>query len=375
MSPSPNTSRRAFTLIELLVVIAILAILIGLLVPAVQRVREAASRAQCQNNMKQIALAMHSFHDNYKTMPSYFGMFPPRNVTGATFNTTPYDRPYGGWMIYLLPFLEQQAFYQNLVQDIQSSGFNTTQYAGGTVPPGTQTINVTINGVTYTYTTGNSLTGATGTPYGIWKSQYQTQVFPFARCPSDGSAASNGLVSGWAPTNYLANWNALSGSNGDGTTTYGAWDPRGLGYFSPPCRFTSVTDGLSNTIMLAEAYASCDGLSRIALYNAGYHNLGITPGLSNATVTGTGGLLPPGLYNYPYGLPNTFLFQVRPSLQSSPCPAGQVCCERWLAQTPHQAMNVALMDGSVCSVSGSVSQDTWTRLLLPRDGKPVGTDW
>ena len=66
-----------------------------------------------------------------------------------------------------------------------------------------------------------------------------------------------------------------------------------------------------------------DGLSRIALYNAGYHNFGITPGLGNATVTGTGGLLPPGAYNYPYGLPNAFPFQVQPSTRAHPCPAGR----------------------------------------------------
>jgi prepilin-type N-terminal cleavage/methylation domain-containing protein len=375
MSQCPRVSRRAFTLIELLVVIAIVAILIGLLLPAVQRVRESANRLQCQNNMKQVALAVHNFHDSYKSMPCYFGVYPPVNATAATFNTPPYNRPYGGWLIFLLPFLEQQPFYQDLVQDIQTSGFNTTQYSGGTGSTGTTTVTVTINGVSYTYTTSTGGTSGTGTPYGIWKAPYRTQVFPFARCPSDPSAVPNALVSGWAPTNYLANWNALSGSSGDGTANYGAWDTRGWGYFSPPRAFNSITDGLSNTILLAEGYASCDSLSRIALYTAGYHNFGITPGLGSATVTGAGGLLPEGFYNYPNGLPNTFLFQVQPSVAPHPCPPGQVCCERWLAQTPHQVMNVALVDGSVHSVAGSVSQGTWTLLMLPRDGKPLSIDW
>src|SRR3954469_18569711 len=104
MTPS---RRPAFTLIELLVVIAIIAVLIGLLLPAIQKVREAASRAKCQNNLKQIGLAFHNYHATY-------GFFPPGFTSRAEVLDGPGLGPGWGWAAHLLPYVEQEPLYRQI---------------------------------------------------------------------------------------------------------------------------------------------------------------------------------------------------------------------------------------------------------------------
>src|SRR5437879_6931192 len=99
--------RQAFTLIELLVVIAIIAVLVGLLLPAVQKVREAANRMKCKNNLKQIGLAFHHFH-------SFRGSFPPGFTSQADSVDGPSLGPGWGWGAYLLQYLDQENVYRQI---------------------------------------------------------------------------------------------------------------------------------------------------------------------------------------------------------------------------------------------------------------------
>jgi prepilin-type N-terminal cleavage/methylation domain-containing protein len=126
--------RPGFTLIELLVVIAIIAVLVGMLLSAVQKVREAANRSKCQNNLKQLGVAVHNFQGTHGCLPTYHGIFPA--VNGSTAQSANTKAVHGGWFLHLLPFVEQDALYQKIAGDVSrfgNTGSQVTMPATGTL--------------------------------------------------------------------------------------------------------------------------------------------------------------------------------------------------------------------------------------------------
>ena len=160
--PRPRPKRTAFTLIELLVVIAIIAILIGLLLPAVQKVREAAARVKCQNNLKQFGLALHNYHDTNNKLCSASSKPGVAAIFDSNFTDTSggWGDSRGTWLVYTLPQMEQTPLVSQLG-------------AGGIDAP---------------FAVANS------TPL------FQGSKLPYGRCPSDDSPTSDGQQS----TNYAA---------------------------------------------------------------------------------------------------------------------------------------------------------------------------
>ena len=212
--------RLAFTLIELLVVIAIIAILIGLLIPAVQKVREAAQRAKCQSNLKQIGIAMHGYHDAN-------GVLPPQIANNANKCCN------GTWQMAILPYVEQANLwnaYQNWANVVNLS----------MTPPSTST--------TPTYEQQANL-------------QVTSIRLDLFTCPSDfPNAAKSGTYNGTkyniTQHNYLVNVGNIDYAQGhDGALPD---QPAGLKFMGAPFsrttqfRLTDITDGTSSTLMVAE---------------------------------------------------------------------------------------------------------------------------
>jgi prepilin-type N-terminal cleavage/methylation domain-containing protein len=247
-------NRCAFTLIELLVVIAIIAILIGLLLPAVQKVREAANRAKCQNHLKQLGIAAHAYHDaNQKLPPAVQVWNPPAppGPTGASSTNnacSSYRVPGFGpnWAVFLLPWIEQD----NLQRTIDINSFWSS---GGT----NQT----------------------------WRNIRSARI-PVMICPSDTSHDVPFSLNGgnWARGNYAANagpgwlnWTIDGKSNNGGSSSFMTDNAGGLFGINWGARIpANLTDGTSHTIMFNEIRVGLNHADRRGVWAMGLAGASVT---------------------------------------------------------------------------------------------------
>jgi prepilin-type N-terminal cleavage/methylation domain-containing protein len=317
----PGGRRSGFTLVELLVVIAIIAVLIALLLPAVQKVREAAFRVRCENNLHQIGLATHNCHETYQYLPPMcapnwnVALGPPLGANLA------YPSAVGPTVFFwLLPYVEEDNLFNAAKLDVGT-------FIGG---PG--------SGAVF------------------------SQVIKKFVCPSDPAPSAGGLGATtnaradlWATSNYCANYYVF------GNPTAATTLLREQGTSRIPA---SIPDGLSCTIFFTERYSTC-GSSGVPDSSSTFANLWLDSNrewrpvfcVNNSFQTPT-----------TPGYPPCLMFQVMPDWINS--------CDSARAQSPHVGgINVCLGDASVRFVSGGINPNTWAAVCDPRDGVPLPSDW
>ncbi len=228
--------RRAFTLVELLVVIAIIGILIALLLPAVQAAREAARRSQCTNNLKQIGLGLHNYHDTFKKFPPG-GLWWTNNTGAAN-----WSRNRGSMLVHLLPFVEQQSLYDafDLSQPLAYQQFATPPSTGSPYIAGT-IVSVyrcpSDKSADYNATTVNGVTAG--------------NLAHFSYAGSKGPTRTGNNSAGSCPER--AAYDAYKFSTSDNTPA-GPFTRMGRNYV---CKMRDIIDGMSNTILAGEVRAEC----------------------------------------------------------------------------------------------------------------------
>ena len=335
-------AQRGFTLIELLVVIAIIAILIGLLLPAVQKIREAANRMSCSNNLKQLALACHNYQDTNGALPPAVQMRNSTvsriwvNFSGAN---PPANRNIGpNWIVLILPFFEQDNLYRQYSTSI-------TNYP----------------------TTGDF----------AWRGMRST-IIKTLKCPSESAPPTpyTGAGGGWARGNYACNAGGIHGPNVGWTSTENGASPRndwawaglpttltggGVMCINFGSHIATILDGTSNTVLLGEVRS---GSHLSPLDPRGVWAMGM-PGASVLT----------GHFSWDCTVPNTTednaddgegaINDPRGGMGAWPgCPFQQA-----QARSRHSGgVNVALADGSVRFVRNTISQANWWYMNASDDG-------
>jgi len=370
--------RDAFTLIELLVVIAIIGVLIGLLLPAVQKVREAANRTSCSNNLKQIALAAHSYHDSFKKLP--VGCYIPYAQDGFH-DTQDITLPFGpNWAIYMLPFIEQDAIYNSI---------SITSYPGPGVTPTTLT----------TYTAYDR----------SWRSLRGRTIKVFL-CPSDAfnqdpyndtSGIDAPAEAGWARGNYAGtagftdsdhttdgrnaqNNNPFNGRAEDGIVPGNPANPplsKGpIFFFSTTGRngtkLTDIKDGTSNTIMFNEVRAGINPLDSRGVWALGHPGSSLTEAGRNYNPTPNNNLDSPDGQTYGDELQNCYKFWyygigLNDGMGCFPNTSGDQANSAMARSLHPGGVNAAFADGGVRFITNSIDQYTWCILQSKNDGQII----
>ena len=325
---SPVRRALAFTLIELLVVIAIIAILVALLVPAVQKVREAAARTQCVNNLKQIALAVHSYHGAYKHVPpigSWNAAFRSNSYPALSCGggLTSYDGAVGSWCLHVIPYLEQTPLY---FEFFNSANLSTTSDQ---------------------FTAYDALEIA------------HVNIF---LCPSDQTNPTKTMLEGG--TNYAS-------SSYCGNVM--VFNPVHQGNLA-----AAMPDGTSNTVMIAERLSYCDVSIALDYGSTGSKFTGpawawIYPDHGDGSMWAAFGWRTAAVSG------SATVDDLRTDFADGSVPfqvnATAASCDIFITQSVHSAMQVAMGDGTVRSCAGNMSVATWTAACNPSDGATLGADW
>jgi prepilin-type N-terminal cleavage/methylation domain-containing protein/prepilin-type processing-associated H-X9-DG protein len=373
--------RKGFTLIELLVVIAIIAVLMGLLLPAVQRVREAASRMSCQNNLKQIALASHAYHDANGRLE--VGCYMPYAADGYH-NTQDITFPFGpNWAVYLLPYIEQSGLYNSI---------NINSYPGTALPANLY------NFATYDRS-WRAIRGATIKTYLCPSDPNGTNPYV------DASGVDAPAEVGWGRGNYAgtagftdsdhttdgANCspnNPFDGSASDGVVPGNPLNPplsKGpIFFFSTTgkngTKLTDITDGTSNTIMFNEVRIGLSPLDSRGVWAMGHPGASLTEAGRNYNPAPNNKLDSPDGQTYGDELQNCYKFWyygigARDGMGCFPNTPGDQMNSAMARSYHTGGVNAAFADGSVHFVRDSIDQYTWCILQSKNDGQPAPSDY